>query len=270
MGLGPHDMERRLTDQSHVDGVNHKGVSRALNTFAICIRTKNLLCEAGLVKLDEIRKLNSTNAVTNADYPIRPYFMNPNKLGEYAMWPRDPQPLFVRTAEYLGETQIDIMKKEMASRYDRPPWKPVNKKQFEVGLSAFRPRISRERYMTEMARTLHEDYEKHVKIYTHRSKMGDKVGYVIVKEEHTIEKRILPQNTVFSAEQSAIIKAIQSETNNRHEIVIITDSLSMIMAAENRTPTKNSKTQTIRKMLDHEGLRITLLWVPPQSQRNAR
>jgi hypothetical protein len=67
---------------------------------------------------------------------------------------------------------------------------------------------------------------------------------------------------VFSAEQSAIIGAIQSERNNRHEIVIITDFLSTIMAAESRTPAKNPKTQTIRKMLDHEGPIITLLWVP--------
>jgi hypothetical protein len=63
-------------------------------------------------------------------------------------------------------------------------------------------------------------------------------------------------------EQSAIIEAFQSEKNNKHEIVIITDSLSSIMAAENRTPTKNTKTQTIKKMLDHDGPRITLLWVP--------
>jgi ribonuclease HI len=114
----------------------------------------------------------------------------------------------------------------------------------------------------KFARTLDEDYEKHVKIFTNGSKMGDKVGYAIVKEEHTINKRILPQNTVFSAEQSANIGVIQSERNNRHEIVIITDSLSMIMAAESRTSTKNPKTQTIRKMLDHKGPRITLLWVP--------
>jgi archaellum biogenesis ATPase FlaH len=87
--------------------------------------------------------------------------------------------------------------------------------------------------------------------------MRDKVGYAVVKEEHTIKKRILPQNTVFSAEQSAIIEAIQSEKSNRHEIVIITDSLSTIMAAENRTPTKNPMQDT--KMLDHEGRRITLL-----------
>jgi hypothetical protein len=86
--------------------------------------------------------------------------------------------------------------------------------------------------------------------------MGDKVGYAIVKEEPTIEKKILPQNTVFSAEQSAIIEEIQSKKNKRHEIVIITDSVSTIMAAENRTLTKQPKTQTIRKMLDHEGPRI--------------
>jgi hypothetical protein len=43
--------------------------------------------------------------------------------------------------------------------------------------------------------------------------------------------------------------------------VIITDSLSTIMAADGSTPTKNPKTQTIRKMLDQEGPRITLLWV---------
>jgi hypothetical protein len=88
--------------------------------------------------------------------------------------------------------------------------------------------------------------------------MGDKVGSAIVKEEHTIKKRILPQNTVFSfsAEQSAT----QDSDNNWHKIVIITDSLSTIMAAESRTSTKNPKTKNIRKMLDHEGPRITLLF----------
>jgi hypothetical protein len=44
--------------------------------------------------------------------------------------------------------------------------------------------------------------------------------------------------------------------------VIITDSLSTIMAAESHTSTKNPKTQTNRKMLDQEGPRITLLCVP--------
>jgi hypothetical protein len=157
--------------------------------------------------LDEIRKLNSKRSairiLTNTDHPIRPYFTNPNKLDEYAMRPRNPQPLFIRTAEYLGETKIAISRIEMSPRYKRPPWKPVNEKQFGVRLSAFGPRTSSERYRTETA-TLDEDYGKPVK--TDGSKM--RVGYAIVKE-HTIKKRILPQNMVFSADQSAIIRAIE-------------------------------------------------------------
>jgi hypothetical protein len=61
----------------------------------------------------------------------------------------------------------------MLSRYDRPPWKPVNEKQFDVRLSAFGPGTSSERYWTETARTLDEDYGKHVKIYTDGLKMGN-------------------------------------------------------------------------------------------------
>jgi hypothetical protein len=46
----------------------------------------------------------------------------------------------------------------------RPPWKPVNEKQFDVRLSTFGPGNSSDRYKTEMARTLDEDYGKHFKI----------------------------------------------------------------------------------------------------------
>jgi hypothetical protein len=80
--------------------------------------------------------------------------------------------------------------------------KPVDEKQYDVRLSVFGSGTSSEHNKTETARTLEEDY---VKIYTDGSKMVDKVGYAIVKEEHTIKKKILPQNTVFSAEQSTII-----------------------------------------------------------------
>jgi hypothetical protein len=134
----------------------------------------------------------------------------------------------------------------MVPIYDRLPLKPVNRRQFDVRFSE----------RTDPARTLYKDYGKHVKIFTDRSMMGDKEEYAIVKEEHTSKKRILPQNTVFSAGQSAITGPFKLESNKRHEIVIITDSLSTIMAAG-----KKPKTQTIRKMLDHEGPRTTLLWV---------
>jgi hypothetical protein len=101
--------------------------------------------------------------------------------------------------EYLGETQIDISTIEKVPKYVRPLWKPVNGRQFDVRLSAFGPINGSKRYRTETASNLDEDFGKHVKIFTDRSKMGDKVGYAIVKEKHTIKKRILPQNMFFSA-----------------------------------------------------------------------
>jgi hypothetical protein len=55
-----------------------------------------------------------------------------------------------------------------------------------------------------------------------------------------------------------LLEQSNPKKNSRHEIVIITGFLSTVMAAENYTPTKNPKTQTIRKMLDQEGPRITL------------
>jgi hypothetical protein len=72
--------------------------------------------------------------------------------------------------EYLGKKQIDIRRLEMVSRYDRPPWKPVNGRQFDVRLSAFGPGTSSERYRTEMARTLDE---RQIRIYYRQRRTHD-------------------------------------------------------------------------------------------------
>jgi hypothetical protein len=71
----------------------------------------------------------------------------------------------------------------MSSRYDKPPWKPVNEIQFDVRLSAFGPRTS-----SVIGRKRPERLTKTME----NKKQG--------KEEHTIKKRILSQNTAFSAE----------------------------------------------------------------------
>jgi hypothetical protein len=125
--------------------------------------------------------------------------MNPNKLDEYAMRPKNPQPLFIRTAENLGETQTDIRRIKMVPRYDNPPWKSVNGKQFDV--SAFGPGTSSTRYRMETKTVANTSRY----IQTDR-RWETKYSISVVKEEHTIKKRILL--VVFSAELSAIIAAI--------------------------------------------------------------
>jgi hypothetical protein len=169
-----------------LDTVPHKGVRLALGTFVIC-RTENLLCEGRPRKVGRNQEVEQHKIGVSNTHKHRPsdqtIFHEPEQTGGVCDAAKKPT-----TAEYMGETQIDIRRIKMLTRYDRPPWKPVDEKQYDVKLSAFGPGTSSERYRTEKARTLEEDYGKHVKIYTDGLKMGHKMGYAIVKEEHTNRK----------------------------------------------------------------------------------
>jgi hypothetical protein len=109
-----------------------------------------------------------------------------------------------------------------------------------------------------------EKYEHHSKIYTDGSKKDEKVGHAVVLSESTITRRQFPQNSIYSAEQSAITIAIYYTASYNQKQVIITDSLSKIIAVSDRKRFKNPKTQLIRKLIDQASTNITLLWVPNQ------
>jgi hypothetical protein len=59
----------------------------------------------------------------------------------------------------------------------------------------------------ETNRILKEKYERHTKICTDGSKKEEEVGYTVVWQEQTIKRKIHPQNSIYSGEQSAIINA---------------------------------------------------------------
>jgi hypothetical protein len=54
----------------------------------------------------------------------------------------------------------------------------------------------------------YKKYEHYSKIYTDRSKKEEKVKYAVMLNESTIKIRQFPQNSTYSAEESAIINAI--------------------------------------------------------------
>jgi hypothetical protein len=86
------------------------------------------------------------------------------------------------------------------------------------------------------------EYEYHSKIYTDGSKKDERVGYAVVLSGSTIKRRQFPQNSIYSAEQSAIINAFYFTVNYNQKRVIITVSLSTIMAVSERKRSKNPKT----------------------------
>jgi hypothetical protein len=107
-----------------------------------------------------------------------------------------------------------------------------------------------QRFRAETNRILEENYEHHTKIYTDGSKKEEDVGYAVIWEEQTIKRKIHPQNSIYRAEQSAIINATYSLWKKDGPKVIITDSLSTTMVVSDRKRTKNPKTQKIRKLMD--------------------
>jgi ribonuclease HI len=83
----------------------------------------------------------------------------------------------------------------------------------------------------------------------------------VITPDQKFRRRLKPQNTVYSAEQQAIIKAIYVTKRRGERRVIITDSLSTIMAIEGEIYAKNPKTISLRKLLDEESRKVTRLWV---------
>jgi ribonuclease HI len=164
--------------------------------------------------------------------------------------------------EYFGKLQIDTREIERSAKYFRPPWTNIDYNRFEYELCAIRRGASNKRYQAETVCILNGKYEHHSKIYTDGSKKDEKVGYAVVLSESTINKKTIPTNSIYSAEQSAIINANYSIASYNQKRVNITDSLSTIIAVSDRKRSMNPKTQLIRKLIDQASTNITLLWVP--------
>jgi hypothetical protein len=101
---------------------------------------------------------------------------------------------------------------------------------------------------------------RHEKIYTNGSKKDERAGYAVITPNRTYKRRVHQQNTVFSTEQEAIIKAIWLTEGTQRDKVIITDSLSTLSNGNNHT--KSPKTIKLREMMDKLKKQITLLWIP--------
>jgi hypothetical protein len=76
-----------------------------------------------------------------------------------------------------------------------------------------------------------DKYEEYDQIYTDGSLKDDKVGFAIVTNNQIIKKTIRPQFSIYSAEQQAIITAMEDRTRTNNPTIIALDSLSSLLAA---------------------------------------
>jgi hypothetical protein len=163
---------KKLKKLKKLKPTHNRGRRLALGVFSVC-RTENALCEAEVSTLTDMRNLNTTittiRFISNPNNPIRPYFLNPTKLDEYALRTAASKPLCVRAMEHLGKLQIDTRKIERSPQYCRLPWTNIDHNRFDYELCAIRRGAINERYQAKTFRILNEKYEHHSKIYTNGS-----------------------------------------------------------------------------------------------------
>jgi hypothetical protein len=189
---------------------------------------------------------------TNLKHPMRPLSIDPNIADEYAYRVTTPKPLHVRAAETFGKLQIDPrrIEKTPSPPHHRPPWIETANIQYDFELCSIGRGASGKRFRQKTAHILNNKYKNHTKIYT------------VIWNHRIIKKRIRPQNTIFSAEQDATLSTIYATMGDPERKLIATNSLSTLIAASDKKVTKNPKTRKIRKLLEQEGDKNTLLWVP--------
>ncbi|KAL4132769.1 hypothetical protein QTP88_009870 [Uroleucon formosanum] len=108
------------------------------------------------------------------------------------------------------------------------------------------------------AKIIEEKYTHHIRIFTDASKSPNGTGFAF-KENNKLPPH---ETSIFSAESQSIKKAISyAMTLVAEEILIISDSLSVLLALENPYP-KNEIIQSIQEKLSNSRKKIEFLWGP--------
>jgi hypothetical protein len=120
------------------------------------------------------------------------------------------EPTHNRGNDEIQNTPFDPSWIEKAPQYIRPQWINTINQQNDFKLCRIGRGASNERFCKETVCILKERYKHHTKIYLDGSKKKERVGYAVIWNHQKISKRVRPRNTIYSAEQSAIITAIHS------------------------------------------------------------
>jgi hypothetical protein len=154
-------------------------------------------------------------------------------------------------AELLGKMKIDGRKVKKTPNYIIPPRYTDDGKNMDCFLCKMRKGT----YSAPNSKNwLTKNTNDHTRIYTEGSKKEEKVGYVVVTDQQSTRRRIRDQSSLISAEQEAIIGAIQKLPTTGVRGVIFTDSLSTMMAASGNNHTKNCQ------LMDKRKGNVTLCW----------
>jgi ribonuclease HI len=119
-------------------------------------------------------------------------------------------------------------------------------------------------YLSLNIKLVTENYEGYHKIFTDGSKQGICIAAAAVSHDKVLVKRLPNLASIFSAKAIAILLALVISQSTEQHFLILSDSLSCVIAVENRNlenPVVVEILERVNQQL-HLDFRITFVWVP--------
>jgi hypothetical protein len=138
---------------------------------------------------------------------------------------------------------------------------------WNIKLNTQLPELNKKFYTTSIIRNnfseiIKDKYLHYIKIFTDASKFPNSTGFAFVEKNKTLMFKFPPETCIFSVESQAIKKAIlHAVTLVSEEILIISDSLSALLALENPYP-KNEIIQAIQEILSNSRKKLNFYGSP--------
>jgi ribonuclease HI len=247
-------------DLMKIEATHNKGIRAALGAFCVT-KTIKLLEESGLTTLEEMRKQSSIRTAIKISakkcHPLEPIIRE--HTNRYVK-PNFPKPLMVRAMIEAKQLNIELQKTEKSITSNIAPWedwidKYIDTQMMDVRNAADETKQIRFKQMLEENGT-------HLAVYSDGSKTDQACGFAAVSANKTlISKRLHNITSIYTAEIRAIIQALQINKYYPIPVVVYTDSLSSLMATQNRNSKETAALQLANLLHEFHG-KFKLAWVP--------
>jgi ribonuclease HI len=252
--------ETKLKD---LETVHNAGVRMSIGAHCTT-RVSEILKEAGMRSLAEIReKAVAITGIRIREKPAHPLRERPNAALRVLInrKPHLPVPLEVRVEKNLCSYGLQDNIIHPNIEWSLAPWQQLSDEILDTEMLQFSKKnttIIMQNFQQQMAK-----YDDFVPFYTDGSKTEEGVGCSAVVWYKKMKRRLPAQTSVYSAEATAIYDAGKEELIDWEKHLILTDSLSTILAIQNNN--KNPLIQKITKQLHDGGGNLRLKWIPGHS-----
>jgi hypothetical protein len=242
-------------------GINNRGLRIALGAFCVC-KTTNILCESDYENLTESRRRKLTNIALhvseNENHPVNKLLRDQEVYDEYAFRRKLYKPFFIRTQEACVTV-------ECVKELEHPPWMNNNSDNMITQLMACQKGQDRSESVgirAELETIIEEEgLRKYARVYTVGSVLEERSRCAIVMGHREAKIRLAGQMSIFNAEAQANIQAIKITRRWRvDKRILMTDSISNIVAQEETFTRGNSKKMVLKNLMAEEGSNLKLMW----------